>query len=234
MGIPAVTASERREAQIASRVRVGAPAHQGVFAQVAPREFELAFNGPGALVTFPIPRYLREHLSEERDPKTGYPLTKFAVQLQEQGERLMAALAEACFKGPPGSPSDRIGRWDRIEYWANQPESIQARHSRDTLNASGFSVQRVEQLMTAPLLNPGPSVLSEGVVWQQHQGRPIAVPVKAAADLLLFEILRGQTVSGLYRCDDGKKVQNVTLVALAPVILPGGFDIGIRFFLHWR
>lgn len=88
--------------------------------------------------------------------------------------------------------------------------------------------------MTAPVLNPVPSVLSEGVVWQQHQGRPIAVPVKAAADMLLFEILRGQTVSGLYRCDDGEQIQDVTLVALAPVILPGGFDMGIRFLLLWK
>lgn len=210
-GIPATTATEQRNQQVAHRMRVGAPAHQVAFTQLAPREFELSFNGPGVVAMFPVRMSTRNQLSDQRDPKTGYPLSRFTVELSDPGKRLATAAMQACQKDG--------GRWEQVESWTALPTSTQAERSRETLRAAGFSAHRVIELTLAPnLYEKSPTTIGEPGV-----------------DPLLHEVLRGETVSGRYRCNGSAGSQEVTLAVIAPVVLPpNGAELGLRFFLRWH
>jgi hypothetical protein len=107
-GIPAVTANERREAEVQSRQKAGVPPHQIAFIKSAPRDFELTFNGPGIVVTSMTSVSSVTRTTDTRDAATGYPLPQFNANYRAFSTALSKSLTNACEQDG--------GQWQRLEY----------------------------------------------------------------------------------------------------------------------
>lgn len=217
-GIPAVTANERREAEVRSRQKAGVPPHQIAFIKSAPRDFDLTFNGPGIVVTTTTPISGLMQTSDTRDAATGYTVPQFDLNYRAFATALVNTLTDACKQGG--------GQWQRVEYWADRPDEIQFVKARDTLDAAGYSSRQIEQLLSFHVGSP------DAVVPIRHNGVNLSVTQAAASQFFTFSMIRKQTISGVYGCASDGQFNEVALVTIAPSQARN--ELGIRFFLHWR
>jgi hypothetical protein len=200
-GIPAVTANERRQAEVQSRQKAGVPPHQIAFIKSAPRDFDLTFDGPGIVVTSMTSVSSLTRTTDTRDAATGYPVPLFNANYRAFSTALLKSLTNACEQDG--------GQWQRLEYWADRPEEIQFEKARSTLVAAGYSGRQIEQLLSFNMWS------QSDIVSIRHQGFDIFLPKVAASQFYTYSMIRSQTISGLYGCSSGGRVNEVALVTIA-------------------